>query len=85
MNNLLAQAQGAVTGQGGIIVLIFGLLVIGISLWALIFWLRMLIHAASKSVPNKPLWIIILIFTGIIGAIAYYFTVKKQFNAPLVA
>jgi len=40
----------------------------------------MLIHAVSKPIENKALWIIILVFTGVIGAIIYYFVVKRKFD-----
>ena len=52
-----------------------------------IFWLMMVIHAASNPIENKALWIIVLIFTGIFGAIIYYFVVKRKFSKagqPLV-
>jgi len=45
-----------------------------------VFWILMIIHAASKPIENKALWIIILVFTGVIGAIIYYFVVKRKFD-----
>jgi hypothetical protein len=51
-----------------------------IGIASFVFWLLMFIHAASKPIENKVLWIIILIFTGVIGAIVYYFVVKKKFD-----
>lgn len=53
--------------------------VIGIACF--IFWLMMLIHAASKPIENKAMWIILMVLTGIVGAIIYYFVVKRKFNA----
>ena len=40
-----------------------------------IFWIWMLIAAATKerSTGDKILWVIIIIFTHIIGALIYYF------------
>jgi hypothetical protein len=52
--------------------------IIGIA--SFVFWLLMFIHAVSKPIENKALWIVILIFTGAIGAIVYYFVVKKKFD-----
>ena len=48
---------------------------------ALVFWIKMLIHAVKNPIEHKPLWIIILLLFGIIGAIIYYFAVKKSFIA----
>ena len=45
-----------------------------------IFWIMMLIHAASKPIENKLIWVLILIFTGLIGAVIYYFVVKRKFK-----
>jgi hypothetical protein len=60
--------------------LVFGL----VGLAAFAFWLWMLIDVITKcpSEENKKLiWILIVIFTGIIGAIIYYF-VQRPKNAP---
>ncbi len=47
---------------------------------AFIFWLMMIIHAATKPIENKALWIVVMILTGIVGAIIYYFVVKRTFK-----
>jgi len=62
-----------------IISLVFGLVVLAM----IAFWLWMLIDVITKcpSEENKKLiWILIVIFTGIIGAIIYYF-VQRPKNA----
>lgn len=59
----------------GAIIAFFVLLVLGF-----IFWLMMLIHASIKPIENRGMWIVILLFTSIIGAVAYYFAVKRKFN-----
>ncbi|MFH1142157.1 MAG: PLDc N-terminal domain-containing protein [Candidatus Uhrbacteria bacterium] len=56
--------------------------VIGIS--ATIFWIMMIIHAAQHDIENKAMWIILMVFTGIIGALIYYFVVKRNFNKKVV-
>ncbi|MEM5836637.1 MAG: PLDc N-terminal domain-containing protein [Candidatus Aenigmatarchaeota archaeon] len=54
---------------------IFGLL----SIFALIFWLWMLIDCLSrKKFEDKLVWVIVLLFLNIIGAILYYFLVKSK-------
>ena len=50
-----------------------------------IFWIWMLVHAATKNIENKALWIILLIIFGFLAAIVYYFAVKRPFdkNTPV--
>ena len=63
-----------------VISLVFGL----VALAMIAFWLWMLIDVITKcpSEENKKLiWILVVIFTGIIGAIVYYF-VQRPKNAP---
>lgn len=57
---------------------IIGIVALGI--WASVFWLLMIIHAATHEIENRPMWIIILIFTHVLGALIYYFAVKRPFN-----
>jgi len=53
------------------------LFLVGIA--AFIFWIVMLVHAASHPVENKAMWIILMVFTGVIGSLIYYFVVKRKF------
>jgi hypothetical protein len=50
--------------------------VVGIAFF--IFWVKMIIHAAKSDNPNKLVWILIIVLTGLIGAIIYYFVVKRN-------
>ncbi|MEM7821815.1 MAG: PLDc N-terminal domain-containing protein [Candidatus Aenigmatarchaeota archaeon] len=43
-----------------------------------IFWIWMLVDCIKRNFENKTQWIIILVFTSIIGAILYYFFVKRK-------
>jgi hypothetical protein len=56
-------------------VLIFG---VPILLLLFVFWLWMLIDCAKREFDDKALWIILLIFLGLIGAILYFFIVKRK-------
>jgi len=47
---------------------------------AMIFWLVMLIHAAHKPIENRVMWLILLVLIGPIGALIYYFAVKRKFK-----
>ena len=67
---------------GGFLLLTIIAAIVGIL--ASIFWLMMIIHAATKPIENKGVWIIVMVLTGIIGAIIYYFVVKRKFQAPIV-
>gem|GEM_PF-5438428 len=40
----------------------------------------MLVHAISKPIPNKVLWILVIVLLSPIGAIVYYFSIKRHFN-----
>ncbi len=50
--------------------------IIGIALLA--FWIWMLVHAIKHDIDYKPVWILVLWFMNILGAIVYYFAVKRQ-------
>lgn len=66
----------------GIAFLIFILI---LSLATTVFWIIMLIHAASKPIENKALWILIIVFAGLLGSIIYYFVVKRNFDKELIS
>lgn len=59
-------------GAGAIFV-IFGLILLA-------FWIWMLVHAIKHDIDYKPVWILVLWFLNIFGAIIYYFAVKR--NCP---
>lgn len=61
-------------GIGGFL-FIFALIVL-----ATVFWIMMIVHAARHPINNKGVWIVVMIFTGIVGALIYYFAVKRKFN-----
>ena len=48
---------------------------------AFILWLAMLIDCAKRKFRNdtdKVVWILVIVLVGVIGAIVYYFAVKKN-------
>lgn len=79
--SLLANADAAVGAGifGGMIccAAIPGLLFFG-------FWLWMLIDCATKEFDNndKLIWILIIIFTGGIGALIYFFVARPKGRKP---
>lgn len=54
-----------------------------VGIWATVFWILMIVHAAKNEIENKAMWIILMVFTGIIGTIIYYFVVKRKFAQPV--
>ena len=65
----------------GILWVFFGLLTFGISIFAFVFWILMLIDCIKrkfKEESEKIVWILVIIFAGIIGALIYYFIVKHK-------
>lgn len=44
-------------------------------------WVAMLVHAVQNDIPNKPLWILVIVLAGvIIGPTIYYFAVYRTHN-----
>jgi len=54
------------------------LVIIGIFLFVFIFWIWMLIDCLQRKFKDKLLWVLVIIFAGILGAILYYFLVKRK-------
>ncbi len=77
---LADQAQGLLGWGIGIMIL---LAILG--LVSTVFLIMMLVHAAKHNVDNKPMWIILMVFTGVVGALIYYFVEKRKFDAHMMA
>jgi len=54
------------------------IIIFAVAIFFFVFWLRMLIHAAKSTNPNKVVWIILIVLTQVLGAIIYYFVVKRK-------
>lgn len=52
-----------------------------VALLLLAFWIWMLVHAVKHDIDYKPVWILVLWFLNIVGAIVYYFAVKRDYAA----
>lgn len=55
---------------------------IGILLIA--FWIWMLVHAATSDIKHKPLWLLVIWFMHIIGAIVYFFVIKRRYDQEMM-
>lgn len=83
-----ASSTAAAAAFGGIaivgMILWFVLFVLGILLF--VFWIFMIVDVFKrtnwKQESDKTLWIILVILLGYIGAIIYYFAVKRVLDAP---
>ena len=76
-------AVGVVPILGGFVILFifFWLVLIGLAIFSFVFWILMIVDIAKrdfKKENDKIMWILIVIFTGIIGALIYYFVVKRE-------
>lgn len=68
-----------VVGAGlGIGLLIFWIIFMLVGLALGIFWIWMLVDCIKRRFDQKTLWIVLLIILGWIGAIAYYFVIKRK-------
>ena len=57
------------------------LVLIGVAIFLFVFWILMIVDAAKrdfKKDSERVVWILILIFLGGLGAIIYYFAVKRD-------
>ncbi len=63
--------------------ILFILLLTGIAALAIflfIFWILMLVDCATRKFKNetdKVIWILIIVFLHLLGAVIYYFIVKR--------
>lgn len=62
----------------GVLLVIF---IIAIAIWAFVFWILMIVDCATRKFRDsteKIVWMIVIVFLQIIGALIYYFVVKRQ-------
>lgn len=60
---------------------ILGILLFALYVWVFVFWILMIVDCVKRKFKQdveKIVWVLVLIFTGIIGALIYYFIVKKK-------
>lgn len=75
--------ENVFVGFAGVAValILFWLFFVALGIFAFVFWIIMLVDAVQrkfKSDNDKIVWVLIIIFTQIIGALIYYFIVKKK-------
>lgn len=52
------------------------MLAVGVLLF--VFWLKMLIDALKYQKEDKLIWVLLIIFLHIVGALIYFFVVKSE-------
>jgi beta-lactamase regulating signal transducer with metallopeptidase domain len=67
---------------GGLVLgsVFMGLIFAAVSIIAFVFWIMMLVDVIKrnfKKSDEKVIWVLVVIFAGIIGALIYYFVVKR--------
>tara|TARA_B100001971_G_C17869049_1_gene372250 strand:+ start:120 stop:368 length:249 start_codon:yes stop_codon:yes gene_type:complete len=78
----MAGETAAVTAIGGVffVMIFIWLIAMAVGVFSLIVWILMIVDAAKrdfKKEGDQIMWILIIVLTGIIGALIYYFIVKK--------
>ncbi|HRH21859.1 MAG TPA: PLDc N-terminal domain-containing protein [bacterium] len=53
-------------------------LMIPLAIFAIVFWVMMLVDAVKHQKENKEIWIIIICLTQFCGAVIYYFAAKRN-------
>ena len=65
----------------GIFMALFWLFFIAVAIGGFVLWIVMLIDAVKREYPHendKLLWVLVIVFAGLIGAVIYYFVVKAE-------
>ena len=68
-------------GVGILFAVIFGLVMFALMVFVFVFWILMLVDCVKrkfKEGSDKIVWVLVIIFTGLIGALIYYFIVKVK-------
>ena len=64
-----------------VLIALFYIVLLGGVVAAVIFWICMLVDAIKRDFPGKDdkvIWVLVIIFVGLIGATIYYFVVKRE-------
>jgi len=73
-------AIGTAIGAFVLFIIFLWLAMIALAILAFVFWIFMIIDVAKrkfKDETEKIVWILVVVLAGIIGAIIYYFVVKR--------
>ena len=77
----MADALGAIFGIVGLLFSLIWLIFFAAIIGSIVFWILMIVDVVKREFPkqdDKTIWILIVVLTGIIGAIIYYFMIKRK-------
>ncbi|MBI2146571.1 PLDc_N domain-containing protein [Candidatus Woesearchaeota archaeon] len=60
---------------------LFWIIIIGALIALFIFWVMMIVDVAQRKFPEpnqQLIWILVVVLAGYIGAIIYYFVIKRK-------
>jgi hypothetical protein len=92
-NKTSNHADGAATSEGlglaallGGSFLVFALIIGALCILSTVFWIWMMVAVATRpNYEHKLLWILLMIFTGLIGSVLYYFMEHRAYRKSLLA
>ncbi len=64
----------------GILIVLFILFIIALVIASTAFWIWMIVDVAQRNFEkenDKIIWLLIILLVGFIGAVVYYFVVKR--------
>jgi len=77
----MADSFGVIFGIIGILFSLIWLIFFAAIVGGIVFWILMIVDVVKREFPkqdDKTIWILIVVLTGIIGAIIYYFMIKRK-------
>ncbi len=63
---------------GGVVFMLF---IVALSIASIVFWIIMLVDCVQrnfKKSDERIIWILVIVLAGAIGALVYYFVVKRK-------
>ena len=69
------------TSMFGLFFGVFWLICMGLVVAGLVFWVVMLIDVVGRKFSkedDKIIWVLVVVLAGIVGALVYYFVVKRK-------
>ncbi len=67
----------------GIVMLFLVVLMIAVPIMAVIVWIVMLVDCLQRKFRDKDdkiIWVVVLVFLNIVGAVIYYFLIKRKYR-----
>ncbi|PIR48096.1 hypothetical protein COV06_00495 [Candidatus Uhrbacteria bacterium CG10_big_fil_rev_8_21_14_0_10_50_16] len=64
--------------SGAVVGVFFAIVAVGLLFMA--FWIWMLVDVLKRDIPDKTLWVVLIVFTNWIGAFIYFFVVRKKYS-----